>query len=85
MRKKIEEERRAKEGQEGLRDTYYRKKEIRGLRMSQLGEDQELEMLPLEIEQKIIEVLLKDVMPTLSEIEGTALRRFITQYTFYMN
>jgi hypothetical protein len=46
MRKKIEEERRAKEGQEGLRDTYYRKKEIRGLRMSQLGEDQEIEMLP---------------------------------------
>jgi hypothetical protein len=24
-------------------------------------------------------------MPTLSEIEGTALKRFITQYTFYMN
>ena len=85
MRKKVDDDRKAKEGIEGLRDTYYRKKEIRGLRMSQLGEDQDLEMLAEEIEQKIIEVLLKDVMPTLSEIEGTALKRFVTQYGFYRN
>ena len=85
MRKKVDDDRKAKEGVEGLRDTYYRKKEIRGLRMSQLGEDQDLEMLAEEIEQKIIEVLLKDVMPTLSEIEGTALKRFVTQYGFYRN
>jgi len=83
MRKKMDDDRKAKEGNDHLRDTYYRKKEIRGLRMSQLGEDQELEMLPEETEQKIIEVMLKDVFPTLSEIEGTALKRFITQYSFY--
>ena len=34
--------------------------------------------LPEEIEKKIIEVLLKEVMPTLSEIEGAALKRFVS-------
>jgi hypothetical protein len=42
-------------------------------------------MLPEETEKKIIEVLLKDVMPTLSQIEGAALKRFVTQYQLYRN
>ena len=52
MRYKAEQERQKKEGEEGLRDTYYRKKEIRGLRMSQIGdpENAEEDFLPLEIE-----------------------------------
>jgi hypothetical protein len=79
MRNKMEQERLKKEGEEGMRDTYYRKKEIRGLRMSQIGDPDNSEdnELPEEIEKKIIEVLLKEVMPTLSEIEGAALKRFV--------
>lgn len=87
MRNKMDQERLKREGEDGLRDTYYRKKEIRGLRMSQIGDPDngEDEMLPEETEKKIIEVLLKDVMPTLSQIEGAALKRFVTQYQLYRN
>ena len=34
MRNKMEQERLKKEGEEGMRDTYHCKKELRGLRMS---------------------------------------------------
>lgn len=85
MRNKMEQERLKKAGEEGLRDTYYRKKELRGLRMSQIGDPDNASELPEEIEKKIIEVLLKEVMPTLSEIEGAALKRFVSQYQLYRN
>ena len=55
--------------------------------MSQIGDPENTEEneLPEEIEKKIIEVLLKEVMPTLSEIEGAALKRFVNQYQLYRN
>ena len=44
----------------------------------QLDEDgQEILLLEEEVEKKVLEVLKKDVAPNLSEIEGTALKRYI--------
>jgi len=79
MRLKIEKNKET----EFIKDSYYREDELRGLRMSQLlnptgDENGEEDQLEEETERKIIEVLLKDVMPTLSPLEGAALKRFVS-------